>query len=192
MTSPRVAAVVLAAGGSTRIGRPKVLLQIGGEPLIRRVVQTAAASGLAPIIVVAGSDLAGVTAALLGLDAKIVENAAWRDGLSSSIRAGIEALPGSVHAAVVLLADQPFVTSEHLRDLVQAYAAGSDPVATRYGQGRGVPALFGSKWFGELRSIEGDRGAKEILDRSGAAMVGDGAPPIDIDTDEDYERALRR
>lgn len=192
MTPPRVAAVVLAAGGSTRIGRPKVLLELGGEPLVRRIVQTAAAADLAPIIVVAGDDLASVTAALAGLDARTVENAAWRSGLSSSIRAGIDALPPWVRAAVLLLADQPFVTSEHLRDLVRAYGTGSDPVATRYGEGRGVPALFGSQWFGDLRSIEGDRGAKGILDRSGAAMVGDGAPPVDIDTDEDYERALRR
>jgi CTP:molybdopterin cytidylyltransferase MocA len=176
-----------------RMRRPKVLLEIDGDPMVRRVVMNVIAIGARPVIVVAGPEVDGIRSALASLEAAIVENRDWQEGLGSSIRRGIESLAdGAVDGALVLLADQPFVTQDHLRGLVAAFEGGEDPVATRYGDSRGVPALFGSKWFTDLRALTGDRGAKTILDRSGATAVGDGAPPVDIDTEEDYERASRR
>ncbi len=192
MSDARIAAVVLAAGGSTRMGRPKALLDIEGEPFIARVVRAATEAGLAPIIVVAGAEIDRLRSALGESRARIVGNRSWTEGIASSIRCGIETLSSGCDAAVLLLGDQPLVTPEHIRDLTAAFGRGDDPVATRYGEGRGVPALFGSRWFDELRSLSGDRGARDLLERERCAVVGDGSPPLDVDTPEDYERLRRR
>ena len=192
MSDARIAAVVLAAGGSTRMGQPKVLLDIDGEPLIARVVRVATEAGLAPIVVVAGAEIDRLRSVLGASRARVVENRSWAEGLASSICCGIETLSSECDAAVLLLGDQPLVTPDHIRDLTAAFGRGHDPVATRYGEGRGVPVLFGSRWFAELRSLSGDRGARDLLEREQCAVVGDGSPPLDIDTPADYERLRRR
>lgn len=191
MSGARIAAVILAAGCSSRMGRAKALLEFQGEPLVARVARAAADAGLEPVIVVAGAERAAIAEAVTTTGALVVENRGWTEGLASSIRRGIETLTRDCDAAVLLLADQPLVTCEHLRELTAAYAAGNDPVATRYGDRRGVPALFGSRWFPELASLAGDRGARDILEREQAYAIGEGAP-FDVDTPEDYERLLRR
>ncbi|HEY0593689.1 MAG TPA: nucleotidyltransferase family protein [Thermoanaerobaculia bacterium] len=190
MSAPRIAAVVLAAGGSTRMRRPKALLQLDGESFVLRVARVAGEAGFSPVVVVAGEEIGAIREAVAPVRA--VENVEWREGLASSIRAGIASVAAECDAALLLLADQPLVSAAHLRELARAFADGSDPVATAYGRRRGVPAIFGSRWFDELRALTGDRGARDLLEREAARTFGDGDPPFDVDTPEDYERLRKR
>lgn len=184
----QIHAVILAAGGSTRLGSPKQLLAHEGESLLRRSVQTAISSRAAAVTVVLGCDeqrmreeLAGITGITIAL------NADWREGMASSIRTGIASLPPGADGAIIMLVDQPRVSSRILDDLMELHTtAGSDIAACRYDNGPGVPALFPASFFTELLSLNGDRGARGVI-RAHPGRVSlidfpDGA--IDIDTPE--------
>jgi molybdenum cofactor cytidylyltransferase len=132
-----VGAVVLAAGPSTRMGRPKQLLQFGGQTMLRRAVSVALEAGCRPVVVVTGANAAASREALRGLDVREAENQQWESGITSSVRVGIEAVvmldPESV-AVVLMLCDQPFVTRDIIAGLVAAYReTGCSIVASRYG-----------------------------------------------------------
>ncbi|HVR43626.1 MAG TPA: nucleotidyltransferase family protein [Thermoanaerobaculia bacterium] len=186
MTRP-IGGLILAAGGSSRMGRPKLLLEIGGEPMLARTVRIALEAGLRPVHVVLGSDRDALAAVLSGGEVVLVDNARWRDGLASSISCGIASFDsGTIRAVAILLADQPSVTAGHLIELGRRWSAGDDPVATDYEGRPGVPAIFGPRWLGQLAALQGDRGARELLERAGSARVAMPAPPADVDTPEDY------
>jgi molybdenum cofactor cytidylyltransferase len=194
--SDRIAAVILAAGASSRMGRPKQLLDWGGTPLVRLAAETALAARLDPAIVVVGAARAAVAAALAGLSLRIVDNPAYAEGQSTSLRAGVAALGPEVGAAVVLLGDQPFVTAGMIARIVADWRTSGKPiVAPLYAGKRGNPVLFARTIFPELLRIQGDQGARGVLasDPSRVQLVpfDDPRPLADIDTPEDYDRLVR-
>jgi len=192
-----VAAVVLAAGGATRMGQLKQLLPLGGQPMVRHVAQATCAAGLDQVVVVVGAQADSVQQALTGLPVEIVVNRAWAEGLSSSLRAGIQALNTQVQAALILLADQPALTPALLRALVDHYRATGAPLIAPFYRGqRGHPVLFARSLFPELLAVEGDRGGREVIARHQNEMarleVDDPAVLLDIDTPQDYKKVTEK
>lgn len=190
----RVAAIVLAAGRSSRMRGPnKLLADIGGAPLVRRVVAQVAASRAAPVIVVTGHQRAEVARALEGLDVRFVHNEAYGEGIASSVKAGIAAVPEECDGALVCLGDMPLVGAGLIDALVDRFApdAGALIVVPVSGGRRGNPVLWSRRFFPELMALEGDVGARHLIERRGEAVAeiaveGDGAF-VDIDTPEALE-----
>jgi molybdenum cofactor cytidylyltransferase len=194
--SRHVAGIILAAGAATRMGRPKQLLDWGGQPLVAVAAEQALAAGLAPLLVVVGAAADDVTTALGGLPVQSVPCAEYASGQSASLRAGIAALGAEVAAVVVLLADQPFVTAAIVEALVTEWrASGAAIVAPVYRGVRGNPVLFDRAVWGELLAVTGDKGAREVIaadaGRVRTVAFDDDRPLADIDTPAEYER-LRR
>src|SRR5215212_5346592 len=193
MPANRVAALILAAGASARMGRPKKLLDWEGRPLVRAAAEVALAARLAPLLVVIGGAQARVAEALAGLPLRMIANRDYAAGQSTSLRAGIAALGQDADAVMVLLGDQPFVTATIVKQLVAEWqASGAAIVAPTYAGQRGNPVLFARAVFPELLAIQGDQGARAVLaaDRARIRLVAfdDPRPLADIDTPEDYER----
>lgn len=192
MTAAGHGAVILAAGGSARLGRPKQLLELLGEPLVRRAARAATAAGYAPVVVVIGAAAAEVSAALAGEPVQVVEHPGWRGGVAGSIRRGLAAvLEGRPEVSGVLLAvcDQPRVGAAHLAALAAALADGAHAVAaSSYAGTVGVPALFARATFPELEALEGDHGAKQVVTRDPARVVTVALPggEWDVDTEADW------
>jgi molybdenum cofactor cytidylyltransferase len=189
-----VGVVVLAAGSSSRMGTPKQLLQFQGQTLLRRAALAALGAGCRPVVVVTGAHAERTREELRGLDVLEVVNPLWETGMASSVRAGVSALMESGASAVVLtLCDQPHVTSEIIAALVVAHqATGSPVVASEYGGGFGVPALFGRALFPELMRLEGQEGAKQVIKRHAreARFVPFPGGETDVDTPDDFARLL--
>ena len=194
--APRIGAIILAAGASTRLGRPKQLLPHDGQPLVSRAALAALHAGLAPVIVVLGAHAAAIRPALANLGVIVVENISWPEGLGASIRAGIGALDTHAPAlAGVLLAlcDQPHFTAASVERLLHAFAApGITIAATNYEKIPGVPALFSSTHFPALRKLGGAEGARPVIaaHRANTAVVDLPDLACDIDTPADL-RFLR-
>ena len=187
-----VAAVLLAAGGSRRMGQTKQLLPIDGQPMVRRVAQTVCQAGLAQVVAVVGAEGERVARALADLDLEIVHNQAWQRGMSTSVRAGIEALRPEIEAALLVLADQPGLTLDALKALVEAYRATRAPIVAPYYRGRrGNPVLFARSLFADLGQVEGDQGGRALLvlyEQDVARVdLDDAAILLDVDTRQDYE-----
>jgi molybdenum cofactor cytidylyltransferase len=162
-----VAGVILAAGRSTRMApRNKLLETIGERPVIARVADTALASGVKPVVVVAGFEAGRIAEALRGLDVACVHNPDFATGLSTSLRAGLAALPADCDGALILLGDMPFVKTGDLAALIAAFAAkdrNSICVPVRHGR-VGNPVLWGRAYFPEMMRLSGDAGAKRLLE----------------------------
>lgn len=191
------AAVILAAGPSRRLGSPKQLLELEGQSLLRRAASTALSSSCRPVIVVLGALADTLERELLGLDIAITLNEAWEEGIGSSVRCGIEAArrERGVDAAVLMLCDQPLVTSQLIDRLVASHRQGGAPiVACEYSGTVGVPALFGRAVFDELAVLGGEAGAKQVIARRGNEVVRVPFPAaaFDVDTADDYARAQAR
>jgi molybdenum cofactor cytidylyltransferase len=192
----RIAAVSLAAGRSTRMGGPnKLLAEIGGRPLVRIAAEQALASRARPVIVVTGHQRDKVEAALEGLDVQRVHNPDFAQGLSTSVKAGLAAVPPDADGAVICLGDMPQVTAPLIDKLIGAL----DPergalivVPTIDGQ-RGNPVVWSRRFFSELAALEGDIGARNLIGRYPEAVtevpLPDAAALIDIDTPEALQRA---
>jgi len=188
----RVAAVVLAAGGSTRMGRPKPLLPWRGRSLLRHAAEVARAGGCDPAVVVLGGAADRLRPELDDTQVTVVENPAWDQGPGTSVRAGLAAV-GSADAVVFLACDQPFVDAAHVRRLIAAHRATGRPMAaSEYGGTVGVPALFARAVFPELHRLAPAAGARQLLARrpDRVAVVPFPAGAIDLDTPEDYARWL--
>jgi molybdenum cofactor cytidylyltransferase len=187
-----IAGLVLAAGLSTRMGRPKLLLDWGGSPVIRRVVEGVLAAGLDDVLVVVGPSAAELAAALAGLPVRLIVNPHPEAGQAGSLVTGVRALSPGTRAVVVALGDQPTLPAGAIPALLSAFGAGGGPVlAPSYRGGRGHPVLFASALFPELLALAGDRGAREVVDRDPARVTLvplDVPMPEDLDTPEDYER----
>lgn len=203
---PVVGIVVLAAGGSVRLGRPKQLVPFRGRTLLRHAVEVALGAaarpadaggptrpgvvGRYPVVVVIGAEGARTRTELSGLRVLVVDNQRWREGLSTSLRAGLTGLDATADpdAALFTTCDQPRVTSQVLRRLIDAYAASRAPVvACAYGGGLGVPALFDRSLFPELRALQGDAGARLVIaaHRDVAVPVPFPEAAVDVDTAAD-------
>ena len=192
--SAGVGAVILAAGSSSRMGRPKQTLRYRGESLLRRAARAALGAGCRPVIVVTGAHAELSRRELEGLDVREVLNPLWETGMASSVRAGVEGHVGAdpdAAAAVLLLCDQPHVTAEIVSGLVAAHrATGSPVVASTYGGSFGVPALFVRALFAELARLEGAAGAKQVIKRhaSEAHFLSFPSGEVDVDTPDDFSR----
>jgi molybdenum cofactor cytidylyltransferase len=191
--APGVAALVLAAGKSSRMGANKLLEDIAGKPMIRHTVEAAAAAAVAPIVVVTGRDRAEVMAALAGLPVTEVHNPHYADGLSTSLHAGLAAL-GDADAALVCLGDMPRVSAAVIDRLIAAF----NPVEHRaicvpaFNGKRGNPVLWSARYFEAMKQLTGDKGARELLTDFGEDVVevamSDDAVLDDIDTPEALAR----
>jgi molybdenum cofactor cytidylyltransferase len=187
----RVAAVILAAGRSTRMGGPnKLLADIGGRPLVRIAVEEALASRARPVIVVTGHQRDKVEAALAGLNIERVHNPDFADGLSTSLKAGFAAVPGEVDGAVVLLGDMPQVRASLIDRLIGAFdpERGAFVVVPTIDGKRGNPVVWSRRFFPELMTLDGDVGARHLIGRYSEAVtevaLADQAALIDVDTPE--------
>ena len=186
-----MAAVILAAGGSSRLGEPKQLIELGGLPLVRKAAMSALEAGALPVVVVLGAENDQILPALEGLEnVRIALNSRWKTGLASSVAAGLSALAedDAVDGAMLILADQPFIDSHTLKNLIDAFGE-SRIVASSYSNTLGVPAIVGREFFPELMELQGDRGAGPWLRARAAGVTSVPLPvsPLDIDTRDDVE-----
>jgi CTP:molybdopterin cytidylyltransferase MocA len=164
MTARNAAGVLLAAGAGTRLGEPKALANVAGEPLVTRGVRTLMNGGCRPVVVVLGSAAGDVRAGADLTGAEVVVNDQWEDGMSSSFRAAIDALRGRAHAAVVALVDQPLVTAAVVRRLVEAWTAGAVVAVATYDGAPRNPVLFDERcWDDVTAGLTGDEGARAWL-----------------------------
>lgn len=185
---PRIAAIVLAAGASRRLGQPKQNVLLAGETLLEHAARVAAEAGLAPLFIVVSAMAAlsqAQRASLAALDAVVLENPLAAEGMAASIRCGVRAAQqADVHGAVILTCDQIALTAEHLRALT------NEPqtiTASRYAERRGIPAYFPSTAFSALLALTGDVGARALL--QDARAITNEALSLDLDTPEDLSRA---
>jgi molybdenum cofactor cytidylyltransferase len=186
-----IAAVVLAAGRSTRMGAVnKMLVEIGGKPLVRIAAEQALASRAKPVIVVTGHERERVEAALAGLPVRFTHNSYYADGLGTSLKAGIAAVPEAADAAIVCLGDMPQVDRELIDKLIAAFDPGRGAlvVVPSIGGRRGNPVVWSRRFFGDLMSIQGDIGARHLIGTCAEAVVevpvADDAALTDVDTPE--------
>lgn len=192
----KIAVIVLAAGGSSRMGQPKQLLPFGGVSLLRHMAAMAIASDIGDVFVVVGAEAERVAGELDGLAVVVVRNEIWGAGLASSLVAGLEAAAnlGGVGAVAFVTVDQPCVDAEALVSLADGWRGGHGIVAAEYGATVGPPVLFDWRYFAEIAALTGDRGAKSVIlahmhDVLRVAMPSAG---FDIDTVQDYESIVAR
>jgi molybdenum cofactor cytidylyltransferase len=196
MSGP-ILAVLLAAGGSSRMGAPKQLLDFEGASLVRRAALAALGCACDGVVAVLGAHAEAVARELAGLELVLVRNPDWAQGIGGSIRCGVEAAlerAPDLDALLLLLADQPGVSAALLdRILAERRERGAELVACAYAGSLGVPALFGRPHLDALRALSGDRGAKSILLEHEARVRRVSFPEgvVDVDTPQDYEQ-LRR
>jgi molybdenum cofactor cytidylyltransferase len=188
-----IGVIILAAGGSSRMGSPKQLLPYRGQSLVRHAARAALGSIADRVVVVIGGYADEVRNDLDGLPLSMVENHSWQAGMSSSIRAGLQELLSAdqIDAVIITLCDQPFVTADVLNELVDTHRATGKPIiASRYGATRGVPALFTRELFSELMSLTADEGARRIISAhpEDVATISFAQGAVDIDTPLDHQR----
>jgi molybdenum cofactor cytidylyltransferase len=189
-----VGLILLAAGASHRLGQPKQLLQFNGKSLLRHAAETAAASECKPVMVVLGSHADRLREEVSGLDVQVVENAAWENGVGTSIRAGVHAMQNqNVDAAVMMLCDQPFITTEMINRLIHLHVETKKAiVASAYNNTLGVPVLFGRSVFADILALNDWDGAKSIIMQYATETLPVDTPAagFDVDTPDDYDRLL--
>jgi CTP:molybdopterin cytidylyltransferase MocA len=197
----RVAGILLSGGRSSRMGRPKALLDLDGETFLARTLRTLEAAGIDDVVIVTGAHDEEIRRACNGMalmpGVRIVTNPAYDQGQLSSILTGLDALaPHHPDAALVALVDQPRVAAPTVVALVEAFHATRAPVVRPAFQGRhGHPVLFSAEVFDALRTAPRDEGAKSVVHAAGERVVtvpvDDEGVVLDIDTPEDYARLLR-
>jgi molybdenum cofactor cytidylyltransferase len=196
-----IGGVILAAGGSTRMGQLKQLLIYQGCSLIRRAAMIAISSVCRPVVVVVGANCDCILPELDGLEVAIAINNDWSHGMSTSLQVGISALlaeDAEIAAVVLMVCDQPFVSTELINQLVSTYQDSTNYsqkpviVAAQYGVVVGVPALFDRSVFPAFTALQGDTGARAIIRHYGAQVrsIPFPAGAIDIDTPTDYENLV--
>ena len=190
----RVAGIVLAAGSSTRMGRNKLLLDVGGDTLVRRAARLAGEAGLDPVILVTGHARQAVENEVRDLDCAPIFNPDHEAGIQTSVACGVAAVPAACGAAVVMLSDMPFVTARMVRTLVERHAETDAPlVVSRYGEVNAPPMLYERGLFGEISRMRAGCG-REVVRRHHARAVQVDWPDDrlrDLDRPDDYE-AVRR
>jgi molybdenum cofactor cytidylyltransferase len=189
--------VILAAGSSSRLGKPKQLLEFEGSTLLNRVATIACQSKRYPVIVVLGAnaDLIQENLSISGIDVVINDN--WQDGMASSLRTGVLAMGKmypDVDGIMILVSDQPHLTNNHIVQLIDAQNKSGLPIAAcSYAGIMGTPALFHKSIFPELMQLKGDIGAKKIIEsrKQDVVTVFFDKGVVDIDTQADYENLLK-
>jgi len=191
-----IAIMILAAGASTRMGTPKQLLLYQGRSFLQYITEMAIASVCQPVVIVLGANAEQVYPEVKQLPVRVVKNLDWASGMSTSIKSGIELLnnlPQKIEAVVIMLCDQPFVSTQIIAQLVDTYYSTKKPIiACEYADTLGVPALFSQRFFSELAALKNASGAKIVINNNINEVfpipfrLGD----IDIDTPKDYEQLL--
>ncbi len=182
--APRHGVIVLAAGSSSRLGRPKQLVTVEGEPLVRRAVRFALATSPLDAVVVTGAHVEGLDQALHGLAVRHVRCGDHAQGMSASLRTGLAALAPGCEAALVVLTDQPALDAAHLAALVSAWRlAPVHAAASGYADTLGVPAVLPRAWFTDVATLQGDRGARDLLRARRAEVEIVAAPALAADLD---------
>jgi molybdenum cofactor cytidylyltransferase len=196
--APKIAAIVLAAGLSSRMGANKMLAPLAGKPMLHHVVEAARKSAAGPVIVVTGNQAGAVEAALAGTGARFVRNPDYAAGLSTSLKAGIAAVPEDCDGALVLLGDMPDIGPVLIDRLIAAFspADGRAICVAAYGGKRGNPVLWARRFFLDMLALDGDIGAKALIAANGELVceveAGDDAPLADIDTPQALAAAQKR
>jgi molybdenum cofactor cytidylyltransferase len=189
----KIGIIILAAGDSSRLGRPKQLLPFGGKALLAHIADAALEATLDPVVVVTGASAAAVRETINERRVIIAHNPIWKEGMASGIVAGLAELLSvqpDLRGAIVAVCDQPFLSASLLGELVEQFeVSGKGLVACAYDGTLGTPVLFGSRYFGELSALSGAEGAKKLLmahaDDVQAIPFPKGS--IDIDTEEDLK-----
>jgi molybdenum cofactor cytidylyltransferase len=190
----KIGGLLLAAGGSQRMGTPKQLLEFEGKTLLCRSAETLAKSKCALVVVILGAEAERSKAEIANLPVSAIVNDDWESGMSSSIRTGLEKLlelKPEIDAVMITLCDQPFVTTEKIDLFVNAFADDiSAIIAARYNEVLGVPALFAKSMFGDLLALEGDKGARDLIRKSDSVVSIDlPEAAFDLDTMDDWKKA---
>ncbi|MGH7462388.1 MAG: nucleotidyltransferase family protein [Longimicrobiales bacterium] len=190
--SGNIAGIVLAAGTSTRMGENKLLFDLAGESVVHRAVRVATDGGLDPVFAVLGHQAARVRQELEGLTCLIVENPDYANGVNSSLKTGIAAVPASAIACVVMLADMPFVTAEMIAALIERYRTSSAPlVISDYDGVNAPPMLYDRVLFPELQTMEGEGCGRVVVRRhrsKAEVLAWPAAALTDLDVPDDYTR----
>jgi molybdenum cofactor cytidylyltransferase len=185
--------IILAAGSSGRLGKPKQLLPYKGETLLQHLVNEARNSRVDYVVLVLGADAALIQQNIQARDIHIAINESWKDGMASSIRTGInklQELHPEIDGAILMVCDQPYVTASLLDNLLLMHLKTGKPIVTSsFGDTTGPPALFHESIFPELLQLTGDKGARKIVEGHSGNVVTVPFPRglIDIDTKSDYE-----
>lgn len=192
-TPTAISSIVLAAGRSTRMGAQKLLLPLADQPMVAHVVAAACASAAAPVIVVLGGEAERVRTALPPMRQVYVINMRYRDGLATSLQAGLAAVPAESPGALILLGDQPLVTATLINQVLERAAAAPDRIlAARYQGRRGNPVYFPSALFGDLRAVTGDEGGRSVVERYATRVdfmdIENEVVGEDLDEPATYER----
>lgn len=188
----RYGIIILAAGSSSRLGRPKQLLEVNDTTFIAHVVRQASGIPNATIVVVSGAADQQIRTALSASNVQICFNPEWTEGMSGSIRTGLEALlrvDPEINACMLMVCDQPHVSTGLLQDMINLYeTSGAGILACTYGNAVGTPAIFGAPFFDELKCLKGPEGAKRIITKYETNVVYLPFPKgiVDIDTAEEY------
>lgn len=194
-SKPTIAAIVLAAGRSSRMGANKMLLPLDGHPMVWHMVQTACASSADVVLVVLGNEADTVAAALPEGQYQRVDNPHFADGLSTSLQAGLDALPAEIDGALILLADTPRTSLATLETILAAARESPERIVATNQGGKPTPPVYWPRTlFADLHTIHGDEGGRSLLARSPDAVrlveLADPNEALDIDAPEDYQRIL--
>lgn len=191
-----VAGILLAAGTSSRMGSNKLLFELNGESVLRGAAQRALAGGLAPLLVVVGHEAEKARAQVTGLACQVVVNPGYENGITTSLHKGIAAVPPEVGAAMVLLADMPFVTPEMIAGLIARYRTSQAPlVISVYGETDGItapPMLYDRSLFGEILTMTDGSCGKQVVKRhrhEAEVLSWPATALTDIDVPDDFARA---
>jgi len=178
-----IAGIVLAAGRSARMApRNKLLMPIGGMPMIRRVTASVLESGVSPVVVVTGYEADRIVEALNGLDVTSVTNPSYADGISTSLKAGLETVSPTADGVLICLGDMPEIEIPVIHALLAAFT-GPDAICVPVHRGRrGNPVLWGRKYFAEMMALTGDAGAKPLMARHTNSPIG-----VEVATDSIFE-----
>ncbi len=187
------ALILLAAGPSSRLHKPKQLLNYKGKSLLKHSIEAALDSNAEPIILVTGSNAQEMEKEVTDIKINIIENENWQEGIASSIRCGINALLSiapEIEQTILMVCDQPYISPSLLNKLIDMQTeTGADIIACAYAETIGTPVLFTKNYFYELLKLQGDEGAKKLVMKykGSAAFIQFPKGEIDIDTGNDYE-----
>lgn len=196
--SANIGVVILAAGSSSRLGRPKQLVKFQNKLLLQHVIDTITPFHFNPGILVLGANAHKIQESINPKKVTVLENEHWSEGISSSIRLGVSEslkLNDSLDGILFLLSDQPFVSRELIEELIEKHSNGNQQIiACSYKDDVGVPAIFGKSFFPELMKLEGDVGAKKIIAQNSenvqCVVFKNGS--FDVDTEEDVQELLNK
>lgn len=189
---PKIGGLLLAAGGSRRLGTAKQLLEFRGKTLLHRAVKALVETACDPVVVVLGAEIDRSKTEIEDLPVTVIVNDDWESGMSSSIRIGLEKLlllEPDIDAVMIMLCDQPFVTAEKIGLFIEEFKRKNPAImAAKYNEVLGVPALFSRTMFGELANLEGDKGARDLIRKTDSIIAIDlPEAAFDIDTREDLK-----